>query len=137
MTDNQVKLCPCGSGLDYVDCCQSYHLYQTWPATAEQLMRSRFSAYALGLETYLQNTWAKSTRLGSFDLETNLVWNRLEIVATEQGMPFDDVGKVHFKAHYQLKQDDKVLESGVMEEVSQFIRDENHHWVYLTGEVKS
>ncbi|WP_024850879.1 YchJ family protein [Hydrogenovibrio kuenenii] len=137
MTDKQVKLCPCGSGLNYADCCQPYHLYQTWPATAEQLMRSRFVAFALGLESYLQTTWAKSTRLGSLDLEDNLVWNRLEIIATEQGMPFDDTGKVHFKAHYQLKEGGKVLESGVMEEVSQFIRDENQHWVYLTGDVKS
>ncbi|MPQ75763.1 YchJ family protein [Hydrogenovibrio sp. JE_KL2] len=131
------KACLCGSGQLYENCCQPYHLSQSWPATAEQLMRSRYVAYALGLTDYLQNTWAKSTRLGSLDLESNLVWTGLEIVATQQGMPFDATGKVHFKAHYQVKDHSgKVLESGVMEEVSDFVRDDAHHWVYLDGAVK-
>lgn len=137
MTDKQIKLCPCGSGLNYSECCQPFHLYDRWPSTVEQLMRSRFSAFALGLEEYLQATWAKSTRLGSLDLDENLLWTRLEIISTEQGMPFDQVGKVHFKAYYQLKEGGKVLDSGVMEEVSLFERDESQHWVYVTGEVKS
>lgn len=128
--------CLCGSGKIYGECCQPFHLGQAWPATAEQLMRSRYVAYALMLEDYLQTTWAKSTRLGSLDLEPNLVWTQLEIVDTQAGMPFDETGKVHFIAHYQVKQGNQVLESGKMEEISRFERDAAHHWVYLDGKVK-
>ena len=47
--------CPCGSGDPLDDCCGRYH--QGHPApTAEALMRSRYSAYALGLVDYLRDT---------------------------------------------------------------------------------
>lgn len=127
--------CPCGSAKTYGECCQPFHLSQAWPATAEQLMRSRYVAYALMMKDYLQKTWAKSTRQGVLDLEPNLFWTQLEIVDTQAGMPFDETGKVHFIAHYQVKQDKQVLETGKMEELSRFERDADHHWVYVDGEV--
>ncbi|WP_339651348.1 YchJ family protein [Halopseudomonas pelagia] len=44
--------CPCGTGKQYHECCQPLHTDA--PALdAEQLMRSRYSAYALGLVDYL------------------------------------------------------------------------------------
>ncbi|QIB51228.1 YchJ family protein [Pseudomonas sp. OIL-1] len=47
--------CPCGNGRPYADCCLPLH--QGKPAlTAEQLMRSRYSAYTLGLIDYLVAT---------------------------------------------------------------------------------
>ncbi|MFM0874673.1 YchJ family metal-binding protein, partial [Klebsiella pneumoniae] len=47
--------CPCGSGDPLDDCCGRYH--QGHPApTAEALMRSRYSAYGLGLVDYLRDT---------------------------------------------------------------------------------
>lgn len=128
--------CLCGSGKPYGDCCQPFHLHQSWPATAEQLMRSRYVAYALMMEDYLQATWAKSTRQGALNLESDLQWTQLEIVDTQQGMPFVQTGTVHFIAHYQLHKDGKVVDSGQMEEISRFERDAQHHWVYLDGEVK-
>lgn len=45
-------LCPCHSGKKYENCCQPYH--QGHPApNAEKLMRSRYSAYALGITDYI------------------------------------------------------------------------------------
>lgn len=44
--------CPCGSGQALPDCCARYHS-GSLPSTAEQLMRSRYSAYVLGLVDYL------------------------------------------------------------------------------------
>lgn len=44
--------CPCGSSLNLADCCGRYHA-GSLPATAEALMRSRYSAYVLGLIDYL------------------------------------------------------------------------------------
>ncbi|HEX8865525.1 MAG TPA: SEC-C metal-binding domain-containing protein, partial [Lentzea sp.] len=40
------KLCPCGTGQSYVDCCGALHSGARTAATAEQLMRSRYSAFA-------------------------------------------------------------------------------------------
>ena len=47
--------CPCDSGQTYVDCCGPWHagLAQGLHApTPETLMRSRYSAYVLGLIDY-------------------------------------------------------------------------------------
>ena len=38
--------CPCGKGL-YKDCCEPLHSGKTRAVHAEQLMRSRYSAFAL------------------------------------------------------------------------------------------
>jgi SEC-C motif domain protein len=47
--------CPCHSQQAYAQCCAPYHAGAV-PAEARLLMRSRYSAYALGLAAYLQNT---------------------------------------------------------------------------------
>ncbi|SIR92763.1 SEC-C motif-containing protein [Aquipseudomonas alcaligenes] len=47
--------CPCGSGLPLSNCCGKWHQGQPAPS-AEQLMRSRYSAYTLGLIDYLVAT---------------------------------------------------------------------------------
>jgi SEC-C motif domain protein len=47
--------CPCGSGLSYKNCCQVLHKGGK-AASPEALMRSRYSAYALGLTAYIMNT---------------------------------------------------------------------------------
>jgi SEC-C motif-containing protein len=48
--------CPCDSKLLYHKCCKPYHEGSLLPETAEQLMRSRYSAYALGLVNYVMDT---------------------------------------------------------------------------------
>lgn len=50
-----MMLCPCGSNALYTQCCAVYHQGQK-PSSAEQLMRSRYSAYALTLVDYLVAT---------------------------------------------------------------------------------
>ena len=40
--------CPCGSGTPYDACCGVLHRGERQAATPEELMRSRYSAYALG-----------------------------------------------------------------------------------------
>ena len=47
--------CPCGSGNALEHCCGQYHLGAPAPS-AEHLMRSRYSAYVLGLVDYLVAT---------------------------------------------------------------------------------
>jgi len=48
--------CPCG-GPSLSTCCGPFLDGAAVPQTAEQLMRSRYSAYTLGLEAYLRATW--------------------------------------------------------------------------------
>jgi len=47
--------CPCHSGATYRECCKRYH-DGVLPETALQLMRSRFSAYAMKLPEYIIDT---------------------------------------------------------------------------------
>lgn len=65
---SQTEACPCGGGA-YARCCGPLHTGEAVPATAEQLMRSRYSAYVLGDTAYLRRTWHPSTCPA--DLETS------------------------------------------------------------------
>lgn len=48
-------ICPCHSGKTYDECCKPYH-EGSFPPTALALMRSRYSAYAVGLSGYIMQT---------------------------------------------------------------------------------
>ena len=56
--------CPCGLDAAYEACCGRYHggPLQLLAPTPEALMRSRYSAYTLGLREYVLDTWYASTR---------------------------------------------------------------------------
>ncbi len=49
-------LCPCFSNRLYQDCCKPFHSFRVFPVTADLLMRSRYSAYKLGLSDYIIET---------------------------------------------------------------------------------
>jgi SEC-C motif domain protein len=53
--------CPCDTGLAYGQCCGLYHTGKQHAPTAVALMRSRYSAIALGLVDYLINTTHRSS----------------------------------------------------------------------------
>ncbi|MFZ0789698.1 MAG: YchJ family protein [Chromatiaceae bacterium] len=93
--------CPCGSGRLYADCCGPFIAGTAVPATAEQLMRSRYTAYTQGNADWLRETWHPATRPVSLDLDEPVRWIGLEIVATESGGPHDDRGMVEFVARYK------------------------------------
>ncbi|BFU60816.1 MULTISPECIES: YchJ family protein [Rodentibacter] len=56
MIDKTTALCPCQSDRNYEDCCGVFHSHQALPETAEQLMRSRYSAYVLKNISYIVET---------------------------------------------------------------------------------
>jgi SEC-C motif domain protein len=58
------EACPCGGAAGYEACCGRWHegALRLMAPTAEALMRSRYSAHALGLHAYLQDTWHPRTR---------------------------------------------------------------------------
>ncbi|WP_431277678.1 YchJ family protein [Leifsonia poae] len=116
--------CPCSSGETYDACCGPLHRGEAQAPTAERLMRSRFSAFALGDPGYLLRSWHPSTRPTALDLDERMRWYRLDILDTERGGPFDRDGTVHFRAYY------KGDTAGVQEEDSRFVR-EGGAWFYV------
>jgi SEC-C motif-containing protein len=129
---NSENLCLCGSTLAYSDCCGLYHSGAKNAATAESLMKSRFTAYAMHNADYLQATWDASTRPEQIDLSKDTVqWQRLEIINLKKGGINDEKGIVEFKAYFL--QDG---EASVMNEISRFKKSAGR-WFYLDGVVKS
>jgi SEC-C motif domain protein len=53
--------CPCGRARPYADCCGRWHADPAATPDAEALMRSRYSAFVLGLAVHLRATWAPET----------------------------------------------------------------------------
>lgn len=129
---NHQTACLCGSRLSYSVCCGKYHNIEAIPTTAEALMRSRFTAYALRNADYLRATWDSDKCPDNIDFSRETaVWQRLEIVDTKKGGPQDDKGVVEFKAYYQQDGEECVLH-----EVSRFIKKQDR-WFYLDGVIKS
>ena len=104
-------LCPCGSGQAFETCCEPLLMEQAKPKTATQLMRARYSAYAMGNIEYLYKTSGPRVRK-EFDAENSKKWaesarwNGLDIVATTDGGEGDETGRVEFVAHYTVKEND-------------------------------
>jgi SEC-C motif domain protein len=119
--------CPCGLGEAVTACCGRLHTGQTRAATAEQLMRSRYSAFALGEEVYLLESWHTSTRPARVDLDRAQEWTGLEVLGHTGGGPFDAEGTVEFRAHYRIGR-----RTGVLHEHSHFTR-EGGAWRYVAA----
>ncbi|MFF5258487.1 YchJ family protein [Actinomadura viridis] len=119
--------CPCGLPAPLQDCCGRLHRGEVQARTAEQLMRSRFSAFAVEDRDYLLRTWHPAARPGRLDFEPGMRWRRLEILATAEGSPFHTEGTVEFRAHYT-----QGGRPGELHEVSRFVRHEGA-WVYHGG----
>jgi SEC-C motif-containing protein len=98
-------------------------------ATAEQLMRSRYSAFAVGDTAYLLASWHPSTRPQALGPEPGLVWRRLEVLRAEGGGPFENAGTVEFRAAWR-----DGAERGVLHERSRFVRADGR-WLYVDGEL--
>lgn len=129
-----MSLCPCGSGLEYSACCEPYISGDNLPETAEQLMRSRYSAYATVNVDYLHHSLhpdhqsdhdVNAARKWAADSD----WIGLEIVSTAAGGKDDETGIVEFKASY--RENGKVRQ---LHEISRFEKVEGR-WSYVDGEM--
>lgn len=95
------------------------------PATAELLMRSRYSAFAVRDAAYLLRTWHPSTRPSALDLDPGTRWTRLEVLGTTGGGLLHQEGTVEFRAHH--------VEAGrpyELHENSRFLRVDGR-WTYV------
>lgn len=127
--------CPCGSGDPLPACCGRFHSGSAEAPTAVALMRSRYSAFALGEADYLLRTWHPSTRPARLDLDPEMRWTGLVIVATEAGGLFDRTGTVEFCAQYRVDGGGAERRTGELAERSRFVR-EGGRWLYLDGVIE-
>ena len=133
MSGSAKASCCCGSGYSYAECCMPLHQGLAKASTALALMRSRYSAYALGLNAYIVDT----QRLKSQDNrrqkvraphEPLCVWTKLEIIKASQPLPpLFDKATVEFKAHYQVG-----AQLGLIHEKSTFKKIAGR-WFYIKG----
>ena len=95
--------CYCGSNQKYTECCEPILNGLTKAKTAEQLMRSRYSAYVLSKIDYLKKTLAPESRT-DFDENNTRQWSKqaqwlgLEILSSDKGLESDTKGTVEFMA---------------------------------------
>jgi SEC-C motif-containing protein len=125
---NEQDPCPCGRDVAYAECCGPLHAGAAAP-TAERLMRSRYSAFALGDAGYLLATWDPATRPAELELDPGVEWRRLFIHGASAGGPFDRRGSVDFTAIARTSE-------GRLEqsERSEFRRSAEGRWLYVDGE---
>jgi SEC-C motif-containing protein len=126
--------CPCGSGQSLEACCHPYISGQSVAPNPEAVMRSRYTAFAIGNIPYLNDTLAADQRHDFNAIETEKwakesKWLGLEIHGTEGGAEGDDAGTVDFTAHYRFQG-----KLHAHHEVSTFRR-EGGRWFYVDGDV--
>jgi SEC-C motif-containing protein len=121
--------CPCGSGQTFEQCCQRFLSGAQLPETAEQLMRSRYSAYVLKDKSYLLKTWQADHRPASLELDqSSNQWIGLKIKHTHLGQANDQEGYVHFIVHYKING-----KAYKMEENSYFVK-LHEQWLYVKAQ---
>lgn len=127
--------CPCSSGAPFQSCCKPLISGSDRAKTAEQLMRSRYSAFCIADASYLLATHVPSSEGASDSEKAELQaeiqeqeWLALRILKTEAGGEHDSKGLVEFAAYYRIE-DGSVSQ---LHERSRFIR-ENGSWLYVDG----
>lgn len=124
--------CPCCSDRDFAHCCKPVLLDHSAAETAEQLMRSRYTSFALKHKEHLLRSWQQETRPAKIEEDASPIqWLGLEIDLCEKGMTHDTDGVVRFKAQF--------LCSGSLcqlSERSRFVRQDGL-WYYQDGDSNS
>ncbi len=128
--------CPCDSGKPYSKCCEVYHLGSLAP-TAEILMRSRYSAYALALKNpaltnYLLHTWHPGTRPLHLNLGGDDACKWLGLQIKRHQLVDKENAIVEFVARYKPMHD-LGGKAQRLHETSHFKRIENR-WHYVDGD---
>lgn len=128
-----MEKCPCGSDLNYRECCGPLIAGEKIADTAEALLRSRYTAYSKREVDYIVNTthpdkreensrktvekWARDTQ-----------WRQLQIIDVTDGGPEDAEGNIEFAADYMEKGKNRKHH-----EVAKF-KKEDGQWYFLDAE---
>lgn len=124
--------CPCGSNAAYDSCCGPIIKGERAAATAEQLMRSRYSAYVQKEIPYILTSLHPDHR-SDYDEKSSRAWaesaewHGISILKTIKGGPNDNEGQVEFTVSFTergLKQEHHELSS---------FKKEKGTWYFTTG----
>jgi SEC-C motif-containing protein len=108
MKRNVKSPCPCrlaeaeSNKTDYSICCGPFLEQAELPSTAEQLMRSRYTAFVMKNEIYLLKSWHPQTRPEDIDFDDHIKWLGLKIRQCNSGTQTDHEGWVEFTARFKL-----------------------------------
>ena len=127
MSSEMLVVCPCGSQKLFGECCEPFLLGTRFPATAEELMRSRYSAYVTKNISYILETTSPKFRK-YYNLESimewasNSIWISLEIIDSSEK-------RVKFVATYldETKQLTRHTEDSRFEKIA-------GRWYFMDGE---
>ncbi len=127
--------CPCGSGKLYPSCCGIFHDGVKYPETAEELMRSRYTAYAMNNLQYIKNTMRGKAAQGFSDQDLEGQKNAhqllgLNVIRHIQDKKNPNHAFVEFRALHQFK--DKY---SIIQEYSEFNRIDGR-WFYIDGKIE-
>ncbi len=119
--------CMCGSQKKYEQCCGAFIDEKKTPATPEELMRSRYSAYAQQKIAYLTSTvvthnTSENDAKAIAESTNSIEWLKLEILHTYENI-------VEFKAYYR-----EGGSIGLLHEKSTFTQ-QNGRWLYESGKL--
>ena len=126
--------CYCGNSLAFANCCALILSGQQQAQTAEQLMRSRYSAFCEQNIDYLIASHHPNKRQAD-DREQltrsmqNCQWLSLQIIDTENGGSSDHSGEVEFIAHCSQQQ-----KYSQLHERSHFVKEQGQ-WFYVDGDL--
>jgi SEC-C motif domain protein len=134
--------CPCGGAAPnlkpgakpprYAGCCGRFIDAGELPASALELMRSRYTAYVLGETVYLRASWAPETCPADLDADPSAAgaprWLGLAVKRHEQIDPAHAI--VEFVARYKTGG-----RASRLHETSRFTRGEDGRWRYVDGDV--
>ena len=151
-----IQPCFCGSNYDFSSCCQLYINKEVQVQTAEQLMRSRFSAYAIGNAQYIYDTYAESSQAAQSvkdidDWSNSCVWIALKIHPITDSLNKASEQFVEFSAFYitdntlcELREKSRfILEESMSPTITENVevKDESplnitlKQWRYIDGDI--
>jgi len=131
-------ICHCGLDKPYSECCELFILNHKLPDTAEQLMRSRFTAYKLKFFEYLIATHLPKNGKpvnNISDFQSNIIWLGLNVLHTSNRSENGNFASVEFVAFFSNIPNDPLLKSSryqQLHEKSDFKR-VDERWLYLSG----
>jgi SEC-C motif-containing protein len=127
-----MDLCPCGSNVGYDSCCRPIIAGEFAATTAEQLMRSRYSAYVKKEISYIFTSLHPDHR-ADYDESSSRAWAEraewqgIRILKTVAGGADDTEGQVEFVVSY--------TENGLKQEHHELstFRKKDGVWYFATG----
>lgn len=127
------NLCPCGSSKNVDNCCAVIHNDIKKAITAEDLMRSRYSAFVRGNGVYLHKSHHSLTRPSKKEAKEienwarSVNWIKLDILNTTQGLKNDTIGTVAFKAYFYEDGEVQIIHE------NSYFEKENGIWMYKSA----